>query len=441
MFKKYDALGIVGEGAYGIVYKCRNKETGKFVAIKKFKKTQDLIVRKTMKRELAILQQIRHENIVELIESFFHEGHFFLVFEYIERNLLEVLEISPNGLPPKIIKSIIYQICKALSYLHKNNLIHRDIKPENLLTDENYNIKLCDFGLTRTFKLDDDNNNSKNEMTDYVATRWYRAPELLLSGGRYGPDVDFWAVGCIMGELADGKPLFPGHNETDQINCIIKVLGNLPEELENMFSKNPIFEGKKLLHVSRPESLERRYLRKLGPTAIDFLKGLLQLDPKKRLNAETVFNHKYFANYKENEKDNYINNEDKNSIPYEKEHVTTNLDNKDLNDDMENKEIKKKNHNIELDKKNKLNFQVNQKLTEFTKDKNCDNKYNYTKIINPINIAHILNFVNGNNKVKIKNLIEINQNNYTNINNANNISFFNVLKSKSTKKRLYPKSK
>ena len=239
MKKKYEVIGVVGEGAYGIVYKCKNRETGKYVAIKKFKETEDELVQKTMKRELKMLQQLKHENIVEFQESFTHKGNLFLVFEYCEKNLLEVLEESPDGLSPKLIKSFIYQMCKAIAYMHKNNMIHRDIKPENLLIDENLNLKLCDFGFARKVKLDKNNNNI-NEMTDYVATRWYRSPELLLSGGIYGPEVDYWAVGCIMGELADGNPMFPGENETDQINCIINVLGNLPEEIVNMYYRNQI---------------------------------------------------------------------------------------------------------------------------------------------------------------------------------------------------------
>ena len=188
MKNKYEVLGIVGEGAYGIVYKCLNKETNKYVAVKKFKETHDKLVQKTMKRELAMLQMLRHENVVEFQESFVSKGNFFLVFEYVEKNLLEVLEESPKGLSPKLIRSFIFQMCKAVSYLHKNNMIHRDVKPENLLIDENLNLKLCDFGFARKVKLNKNNNNI-NEMTDYVATRWYRSPELLLSGGIYGPDV------------------------------------------------------------------------------------------------------------------------------------------------------------------------------------------------------------------------------------------------------------
>ena len=376
MKKKYEVLGVVGEGAYGIVYKCKNKETGKYVAIKKFKETEDELVQKTMKRELKMLQQLKHENIVEFQESFTYKGNLFLVFEYCEKNLLEVLEESPDGLSPKLIKSFIYQMCKAIAYMHKNNMIHRDIKPENLLIDENLNLKLCDFGFARKVKLNKNNNNI-NEMTDYVATRWYRSPELLLSGGIYGPDVDYWAVGCIMGELADGNPMFPGENETDQINCIIKVLGNLPDELVNMFYKNPIYEGKELLHVSKPESLERRYIGKLGPTAIDFMKGLLQLDPKKRLNTETVFKHKYFSCFmkeeKEKEKEKERTNNNTNTNSGNKE-TNENKNNNNSNQVKENKEIIKISGGA---KNEKVNF-INKVITEKNKSSSniLDNSIN-----------------------------------------------------------------
>ncbi len=312
MKNKYEVLGIVGEGAYGIVYKCLNKVTNKYVAVKKFKETQDKLVQKTMKRELAMLQMLRHENVVEFQESFVSKGNFFLVFEYVEKNLLEVLEESPHGLSPKLIRSLVYQMCKAVAYLHKNNMIHRDVKPENLLIDENLNLKLCDFGFARKVKLNKNNNNI-DTMTDYVATRWYRSPELLLSGGIYGPEVDYWAIGCIMGELADGNPMFPGEDEVDQLDCIIKILGNLPENLVNMYYENQIYNGKELLHVKKPETLEKRYLGILSPTAIDFMKGLLELDPNKRLSGENVFKHKYFSVFMKNNNNNGIGNNNNNN--------------------------------------------------------------------------------------------------------------------------------
>ena len=197
MQNKYEVIEVVGEGAYGIVYKCRNKETGKYVAIKKFKEVEDDLVKKTMKRELRMLQKLNHPNIVSFIEAFKRKGNLYLIFEYIPKNLLELLQENFNGLDHKLIRHFIYQLCKSIKYLHSQNIIHRDIKPENLLVDDNMNIKLCDFGFARIL-------NSKNEkLTDYVATRWYRAPELLLSQGDYGFEVDYWAVGCIMGELVD----------------------------------------------------------------------------------------------------------------------------------------------------------------------------------------------------------------------------------------------
>ena len=455
MKKKYEVLGVVGEGAYGIVYKCKNKETGKFVAIKKFKETEDELVQKTMKRELKMLQQLKHPNIVEFQESFTHKGNLFLVFEYCEKNLLEVLEESPDGLSPKLIKSLIYQMCKAIAYMHKNNMIHRDIKPENLLIDENLNLKLCDFGFARKVKLNKNNNNI-NEMTDYVATRWYRSPELLLSGGIYGPDVDYWAVGCIMGELADGNPIFPGENETDQINCIIKVLGNLPEELVNMFYKNPIYEGKELLHVAKPETLERRYMGKLGPTAIDFMKGLLQLDPKKRLNTDTVFKHKYFACFmkdeqKEKEKsNNNISNTNNNthgninninnskiSINNKEENINNINTNNNLNQIKDNKETIKLNAGTKNEKVNFMNKGMNEKNKNniFILDNSLNNNAQTkqpieTKVINNTTNINIINYNNinnpGNNIIEIhndKNLKDIK----STTNNKNNILINNSM--------------
>ena len=298
MQNKYEVIGVVGEGAYGIVYKCKDRDTKEFVAIKKFKETEDEIVKKTMRRELKMLQLLKHENVVEFKNAFKKKGNLFLVFEYVEKNLLEVLQESPSGLEPSLIKKFIYQLCKAIKYLHDQNVIHRDIKPENLLINNDMILKLCDFGFARKISM-----TSNETLTDYVATRWYRSPELLITNGYYGPEVDYWAIGCIMGELADGEPLFPGENETDQLHCIQKVLGNLPQNQVDMFYRNPLYNGKNLLDVDRPETLERRYIGKLPKIAIHFMKGLLELDPNKRLNGKTVFSHPYFENYMDNKKE------------------------------------------------------------------------------------------------------------------------------------------
>ena len=284
---KYEVLGLVGEGAYGVVYKCRNKETNEFVAIKKFKETEDDIVKKSMLRELKVLKILKHENIVEFKEAFKRKGNLYLVFEYVEKTLLELVQQKPKGLDPELIRNIIFQLCKAIKHLHDLNIIHRDIKPENLLIDPNNKLKLCDFGFARSISM------SKEQLTDYVATRWYRSPELLLGNGYYGPEMDYWAIGCIMGELADGEPLFPGEDEVDQIICIIKIFGKLTDDQIASFNKTQRFNGIKLPDISKPETLEKRYSGKLNKTAINFMKLLLHPDPTQRLKGELIFQHPY----------------------------------------------------------------------------------------------------------------------------------------------------
>ena len=414
MKNKYEVLGIVGEGAYGIVYKCKNKENNKFVAVKKFKETEDKLVQKTMKRELSMLQLVHHENVVEFQEAFVSKGNFFLLFEYVEKNLLELLEESPKGLSTKLIRSLIYQMCKAVSYLHKNNMIHRDVKPENLLIDENLNLKLCDFGFARKINLNNNNDNVDN-MTDYVATRWYRSPELLLTGGMYGPAVDYWAIGCIMGELADGNPMFPGDNEVDQLDCILKILGNLPEGLIKMYYNNPIYNEKQLIDVKNPETLEKRYLGILSPTAIDFMKGLLELDPNKRLNDETVFKHKYFSIFMNN--NNNSNNEGKNP----------NINNNSLIKSNSNK-----NSNIKETKYNMNNIVIVNKeeniIKRNDKNNNLEMNNNHNNTNNTINNTNTKAIAKNILNPKIKKEPELKSNNTMPakvINNTTNINIIN----------------
>lgn len=136
-------------------------------------------------------------------------------------------------------------------------------------------------------------------MTDYVATRWYRSPELLLGGSEYGRAVDMWAIGCIMGELTDGQPLFPGENEVDQLYLIQKMLGPLTAEQQEIFQKNPRFIGLKFPEISRVETVERRYLNKLNKLALDFMQGLLKMDPNDRMSAPEALQHPFFGDLRE----------------------------------------------------------------------------------------------------------------------------------------------
>ena len=417
---KYEVIGMVGEGAYGIVYKCKNLETGKYVAIKKFKEVGDELVKKTMKRELKMLQKLHHPNIVDFQDAFKRKGNLFLVFEFVEKNLLEVLEEHPKGLEPNLIKHIIYQICKAIKYLHEQKIIHRDIKPENLLITDKMETKLCDFGFARLIS------GNSEKLTDYVATRWYRAPELLISQGEYNTEVDYWAIGCIMGELADGNPLFPGENEIDQIHCIQKVLGNLTDDQIDKFYSNPLFQGKNLLNITKPETLERKYLGKLNKQAINFMKGLLEIDPKKRLNGITVFQHPYLAKLVSNDSEMQncqpiiSSNEKSNNIHINSNNILHNNNKNNNFTDIFNKMLSKN----EEDKTYSNNFGNNNqilkiKIVQATSHKtnnnynnngnNTNNNINNKPNINKNNENHN-NDIN-NNKDKIE--LNINNNNYT----------------------------
>ncbi|KAM4629634.1 cyclin-dependent kinase-like 5 isoform 2-T3 [Polymixia lowei] len=289
VMNKFEVLGIVGEGAYGVVLKCRHKETNEIVAIKKFKDSEENEeVKETTLRELKMLRTLKQENIVELKEAFRRRGKLYLVFEYVEKNMLELLEELPNGVPPEKVRSYIYQLIKAIHWCHKNDIVHRDIKPENLLISSDDILKLCDFGFARNLSEGNDAN-----YTEYVATRWYRSPELLL-GAPYGKAVDMWSVGCILGELSDGQPLFPGESEIDQLFTIQKVLGPLPPEQMKLFYNNPRFHGLRFPAVNHPQTLERRYLGIISGALLDLMKNLLLLSPTERFLTEQSLNHHAF---------------------------------------------------------------------------------------------------------------------------------------------------
>eukprot|EP01138_Halocafeteria_seosinensis_P016379 gb/GECG01016710.1/.p1 GENE.gb/GECG01016710.1/~~gb/GECG01016710.1/.p1 ORF type:complete len:781 (+),score=122.38 gb/GECG01016710.1/:1-2343(+) len=294
---KYEVLGIVGEGAYGVVLKCRNRSTNDICAVKKFKESEeDDLVRKTTLREVKILRLLEQQNIVLLHEAFRRKGKLYLVFEYVPRNLLEILEENPKGLNAESVRRYIYQLCMAIHWCHSHSVVHRDIKPENLLVDpQKRTLKLCDFGFARTISTA-----NNDELTDYVATRWYRAPELLLSTTDYTFAVDIWAIGCIMGELTDGQPLFPGENEIDQLYVIQEIIGPMTSDQMQIFMKNPRFKGLRfpdMLH--RHDTLQKKYGKYLPSEALDFMRRCLYMDPRRRITAKEAIDHPWFEGLEE----------------------------------------------------------------------------------------------------------------------------------------------
>ncbi|XP_023231515.1 cyclin-dependent kinase-like 1 [Centruroides sculpturatus] len=244
--EKYEKIAKIGEGSYGIVFKCRNRENGQLVAIKKFVETEDEpLIKKIALREIRMLKQLKHPNLINLIEVFRRKRKLHLVFEYCEHTVLDILNKHPNGVPDYLTKKIIWQTLQGINFCHQHNCIHRDVKPENILLTKEGIVKLCDFGFARTLS-------PAENYTDYVATRWYRAPELLVGDTQYGPSVDIWAIGCVTAELMRGEALWPGKSDVDQLYLIRKTLGDLMPRHMQIFKANDYFIG---VIIPEPENI------------------------------------------------------------------------------------------------------------------------------------------------------------------------------------------
>ncbi|KAF3825101.1 hypothetical protein GH733_005735 [Mirounga leonina] len=217
-------------------------------------------------------QQLRHENLVNLLEVCKKKKRWYLVFEFVDHTILDDLELFPNGLDYQLVQKYLFQIINGIGFCHSHNIIHRDIKPENILVSQSGVVKLCDFGFARTLAAPGE------VYTDYVATRWYRAPELLVGDVKYGKAVDVWAIGCLVTEMLMGEPLFPGDSDIDQLYHIMMCLGNLIPRHQELFYKNPVFAGVRLPEIKETEPLERRY-PKLSEVVIDLAKDT-NADPK-----------------------------------------------------------------------------------------------------------------------------------------------------------------
>ncbi|PSC69605.1 mitogen-activated kinase 5 [Micractinium conductrix] len=297
VLKKYEVQQRLGKGAYGIVWKAIDKKTRETVALKKiFDAFQNATDAQRTFREIMFLQELNnHENIIRLLNVLKadNDRDIYLVFEYMETDLHAV--IRANILEEVHKQYIMYQIFRSLKYMHSAQLLHRDIKPSNVLLNSECQVKMADFGLARSVaQLATEEGNPV--LTDYVATRWYRAPEILLSSHRYTYGVDMWACGCILGELINGKPIFPGTSTMNQLDRILEVTGR--PSADDIDSIQSPFAATMLESMRAPATprLDATF-PSASPEALDLLRRLLHFNPEKRISPEEALRHPYCAQF------------------------------------------------------------------------------------------------------------------------------------------------
>jgi len=304
ILRRYDIIQKLGKGAYGIVWKAVDKKSGETVALKKiFDAFQNATDAQRTFREIMFLQELRdHENIVRLdnVLKAENDRDIYLVFEYMETDLHAV--IRANILKDIHKQYILYQLFKAIHYMHSGNVLHRDMKPSNLLLNSECFLKVADFGLARSIASLENDAVENPVLTDYVATRWYRAPEILLGSTRYTKGVDMWSVGCILGELLGGKPMFPGTSTMNQLDRIIEVTGRPSQDdieaIDSPFAATML----ESLPRTQPTRLQEMFPH-ASEDALDLLRQLLQFNPHKRITTEGALNHPYVAAFHNEEEE------------------------------------------------------------------------------------------------------------------------------------------
>uniref|UniRef100_A0A673N9M3 mitogen-activated protein kinase n=1 Tax=Sinocyclocheilus rhinocerous TaxID=307959 RepID=A0A673N9M3_9TELE len=281
---RYQNLSPVGSGAYGTVCSAYDEKTGLKVAVKKLSRPfQSIIHAKRTYRELRLLKHMKHENVIGLLDVFTPAtsleefNDVYLVTHLMGADLNNIVKCQK--LTDDHVQFLIYQILRGLKYIHSADIIHRDLKPSNLAVNEDCELKILDFGLAR---------HTDDEMTGYVATRWYRAPEIMLNWMHYNMTVDIWSVGCIMAELLTGRTLFPGTDHINQLQQIMRLTGTPPASL---ISRMPSHEVSSLSYLF----LIKYFI--LFVLAVDLLEKMLVLDTDKRITAAEALAHPYFAQY------------------------------------------------------------------------------------------------------------------------------------------------
>ncbi|XP_023944840.2 cyclin-dependent kinase 2 isoform X1 [Bicyclus anynana] len=288
--ENFSRVEKIGEGTYGVVYKARDKLSGKDIALKKIKlENEPEGVPSTALREISVLRDLKHPAVVELLDVVVADNKLFLVFEFLHMDLKKLMELTKGPLKLDLVKSYLQQLLEGLAYCHAQRVLHRDLKPQNLLVDTDGHIKLADFGLARAFSI------PVRAYTHEVVTLWYRAPEILLGTKFYSTSVDVWSLACIFAEMVSGKTLFPGDSEINQLFRVFRALGTPSDD---------VWPGARLLPDYRtafPRWPQREARSLLPPAArasvhaCTLFEALLRYDPSGRLSARTALQHPFFA--------------------------------------------------------------------------------------------------------------------------------------------------
>jgi len=279
----------IGEGTYGVVFKGRNKKTNEIVAMKKIRlESEDEGVPSTAIREISLLKELQHPNIVLLSDVLMQEAKLYLIFEFLTMDLKKYMDtnVPKDGqMEPKLMKSYTYQLLQGLLFCHQRRVLHRDLKPQNLLIDKNGAIKIADFGLARAFGI------PVRVYTHEVVTLWYRAPEVLLGSPKYSCPIDIWSIGTIFAEMVNRRPLFQGDSEIDQLFRIFRVLQTPTEELWPGVTQLPDFKPS---FPNWSTNALRSSMKALEPNGLNLLEQMLVYDPSRRISAKKALQHPYF---------------------------------------------------------------------------------------------------------------------------------------------------
>ena len=300
---KYTRTSKLGEGTYGVVYRAKDQKGQEIYALKKIRlQAEEEGIPSTAIREISLLKELNHVNIVKLYEVMHSVKKLTLVFEYVEQDLKKVIDsTNGKGVEIKYIKSYLYQLLKGIDYIHKHKVLHRDLKPQNLLINKDNIVKIGDFGLARGYGIPVKN------LTHEVVTLWYRPPDVLLGNKTYGTTVDMWSIGCIFAEMVNGKPLFTGNTESGQLKKIFEIKGTPNENYASQLKELPEWGVGDNNFENYPEKSFKEIFPNLDSEGINLMQKFLHLEPEKRISAEEALKHPFFDDLMPNIKKMYNN--------------------------------------------------------------------------------------------------------------------------------------